>query len=782
MARMTEFFHRGNQDIARWRGLRAAWSMVSVAVVAAATSSLPAGEQVRTWGEGGTWAFQTGEKLEGGALDLRTLNESIAGEHGFVRLSKDGNSFVRADGEPIRFWGVAAHVNKKVSNEDLACHARFLARVGVNMVRVGGASSGLIPQEEDAKLTDVNEAFVRDVWRTVAAMKKQGIYTRIAPFWDHGSVKHIDPNWGIEGYKSGDTLNALLFFEPTLQRAYKAWMKHLLVRKNPYTGIPLKDDSALAIVQIVSEDSVFFWWIDKVHGGPRRELERRFAAFAAGLHGSVDKALAAWDGAEVKGDDLDAGRLGLYPLYNVLQWPGAGNRRRIRDQVAFLSKLERDFYAEMKRYLHQDLGAHQLIAASNFGPADDVRLGDLQRWDWSACDVIEQNQFVSTVHKGPQAFWRIDAGNFFVPHSAMRDGVTPAVRKHVVGRPFLVSSTNWVPPNPYTAEGPVMTAAYGAMNGLDGVLWFAAQAPAYHTQPYMTWWTIKGSHPMPRWSISHPAFLSQFPAASLMLRQGLVDPAGVVVHEARSVEEMVGRQAPLLTESLTYDPAEHIEEAPQAKRLLMEATDANAFLVGRVEAVYSREVGASRVEVEEISKSVDGHSRVVRTMHGQLSLDRSKGVLRIDAPQAQGVVGFLKAAGGDFRLRDASIRSDNEYASIVLVPLDGLPLRTSRKVLVQVGTRAFPTGWATRPATRKLKGQAVEGLEIVSTGKMPWRVENASATLSIANPVLRKATRLDEMGFAAEPVPVRLTNGRNELTLPPNALYVLWTATGDTAD
>ena len=343
MARFGRSSKQNSQNIVCLRVRRAPRSLMALAALTLVASGLPVRAEMRTWGTEGTWAFRPEDRLEGGALDLRARNEAVAGQRGYVRLSEDGNAFVRGDGKPIRFWGVAAHVNKKVSDADLARHARFLARVGVNMVRVGGASSGLIPQEKGAKLTDVNEAFVRDVWRTVGAMKSQGIYTRIAPFWDHGSVKHIDPNWGIEGYKSGDTLNALLFFEPTLQRAYKAWMKRLLVTKNPYTGIPLKDDPALAIVQIVSEDSVFFWWVDKVHGGPRRELERRFAAFAAALHGSTGKALAAWGGAKVEGDDPDAGRLGLYPLYNVLQWPGVGNRRRIREQVAFLSRLERDF-------------------------------------------------------------------------------------------------------------------------------------------------------------------------------------------------------------------------------------------------------------------------------------------------------------------------------------------------------------------------------------------------------------------------------------------------------
>ena len=48
------------------------------------------------------------DKLDPSAvLDLRYLNEKVAGEHGFIKLSADGNSFLRGDGQPIRFWAAS---------------------------------------------------------------------------------------------------------------------------------------------------------------------------------------------------------------------------------------------------------------------------------------------------------------------------------------------------------------------------------------------------------------------------------------------------------------------------------------------------------------------------------------------------------------------------------------------------------------------------------------------------------------------------------------------------
>lgn len=740
----------------------------------AAASADEVSVSVRPWMKEGTWAFTPGDRLEGGLLDLRTLNEGTAGESGLVRLSEDGNGFVLGDGRPVRFWGVAARVNEKVSDEDLARHARFLARMGVNMVRVGGASSGLIPQEEGSEITDVNEQFVKDVWRTVAAMKKEGIYTRVAPFWDHGSVKYINENWGIEGYSSGDRVNALLFFEPTLQKGYRAWMRKLLTEENPYTGIPLKDDPALAIVQIVSEDTLLFWWVNSIKGGPLRELQGLFGEFAAERYGSFDKAYEAWDGARAQGDAPEEGRLGLYNLHELIEWPPRKNRQRLNDQTEFLARLEREFYADMKRYLQDDLGARQIIGPSNFHAADDVRLNDVQRWAWTAGDVIELNDFFSGGIKGPQSFWRIQAGHRFVPRSATLHPELPPAKKQVVGRPFIVSSTNWVPPNPYATEGPILSAAYAAMNGLDGILWFAAQDATYDTDPYMSWWTIKGSHPMPRWSISEPGFMSQFPAAALIMRRGLVTPAETVIHEERTQEEMFERRPPLMAESAGYQPAEHAEEALPVKQDLMEKASPDAFLAGRVEVVYDGDPVESRVM--DLSDLVDEEAGEVWTTHGQLALNRKKGLLRIDAPAAQGVVGFLADAGGSFELSDVRIQTENDYGTIVAVSLDDEPLARSRRVLLQVGTIIRPTGWETRPADVTRKGQTQKGVEILSTGKMPWRVVKLDAKLTIANRALTTATRLDETGFADGEVPVKPTDDGVSLDLPADALYVVLSA------
>ena len=45
-------------------------------------------------------------------MDLRSMNEAVAGEHGYIAADKNGD-FVRGDGQPIRFWAVNTSVGRE---------------------------------------------------------------------------------------------------------------------------------------------------------------------------------------------------------------------------------------------------------------------------------------------------------------------------------------------------------------------------------------------------------------------------------------------------------------------------------------------------------------------------------------------------------------------------------------------------------------------------------------------------------------------------------------------
>jgi hypothetical protein len=77
---------------------------------------------------------------------------------------------------------------------------------------------------------------------------------------------------------------------------------------------------------------------------------------------------------------------------------------------------------------------------------------------------------------------------------------------------------------------------------------------------------------------------------------------------------------------------------------------------------------------------------------------------------------------GAIKMRDLTVQSGNEYATVLAVPMDNQPLKVSKRVLVQVGTIVRTTGWQRTCRVQSGDGkETLRGERIVNTGTMPWR-------------------------------------------------------------
>ncbi len=718
-----------------------------------------------------SWAFTPGEDefTDAALLDLRFLNEEQAGARGWVRASADGG-FVRGDGRPIRFWGTHGGARSGWSDKEARRNARWLAKLGVNLVRHGGTLRG---GEEGSEVTDINEKTLRQCWRTVAVMRREGIYTMLSPFWGYGGFGGPVPeSWGIEGYSGKSGLTPILIFYPKLQRGYKAWIRRLLTEENPHTGVPLVEDPALAFLEVHNESNLLFHWVKGIKGDPLRVLQSQFADWAAEKYGSIAEAMRAWDSTEVEGDAPAEGRLGLMNIWFMTsegkdQIP---NRQRGRDTLQFYVETERKFYEEMERYVREELGYRGLFSTSNFRSADQVLLDDLERWCKSAGDLICRNSYYGSNHRGENAGWRIDPGDLYAPRSAtVQPHRLPVLKKQVAGLPYILTETLWVPPQPYEAEGPLMVAAYMGLNGMDSALWAGPRAITWNPNPYHHWVTIDGGHPLRKFQCGFPGTMGNFPAAALIHRRGYVTPSEPVVHEERTLEGMLDLRPPMIADAADFDPNQYAEtyrENPE----IPGGVDPRAFLVGRVETVLQGEPRQSYAA--DLTPYIDADT--VRSATGELKVESDPGLFTLDAPKAQAVAGFLADAGGEFELSDCRISSSNRYAAVAVVSLDGLPVAESERVLVQVGTICRPTGWREEPATFEDKqDNTLDGRRILSTGRMPWRVTNADVRVSVSNLKLSRATRLDESGYPDGEVAVQRADRAASITFPPDALYVI---------
>jgi len=720
----------------------------------------------------GWWAFEPGtDSFTGEAmLDLRSLNEEVAGATGFIGKDAAGD-FVKGDGSPIRFWAMNTNVLRELpwkqrprweENEpSLEAHARFLAKHGVNMVR---CHSHINPAaEEGSQLTDVNEGEIDWIRRTVAAMKKEGIYTTISPYWAN-TMKSDDELWGTDW---NEQHHNLLFFDEKLQAAYKEWLRVLFAEENPHTGIPLAKDPAVGIIQLQNEDSLLFWTFNNLKGAPRERLQKQYGDWLAKKYGSIEKAFEAWGSQPGEKDDVDAGRVDFVNLFELTQ-PHDQPTPRLDDQTEFLTTTMYEFNAEIARYLREDLGCEQLINAGNWKTANNARLGDAERFSYTANDVLATNRYFGGVHQGERRGWAIVPDDVYTSESVVRgDGTSgfPLNLRQVDGFPMMITESSWVFPDEFGAEGPFLVSAYGSLTGFDVFYWFATGTEQW-THPQSANGFIPSQQ---KWIAATPDMLGMFPAAALAFRKNYIERGEPVLREHRSLDQLWQREEPKLVEGAGFDP--NRDEGDTAQAVDSSTINPLAYFAGPINVTFDSD--PSKTEVADLSKLISADGTTVTSNTGQLVLNTKEQFCTINAPKIQGVTAFF-GQKDSFEFDDVKVKSGNTFAAVSAASLDGEPLKSSGKILVQVGTRTRPSGWSTEPVEIELKeGGKVSGKKIVSYGGAPWLIEKADVQLEIANPDLTKATVLDPNGYPSGTIELEKSNEGVRFRFPEAALYVV---------
>ncbi|MFN3484215.1 MAG: hypothetical protein ACK44W_01845 [Planctomycetota bacterium] len=707
--------------------------------------------------EPGRWAFEPDPDPfdPKSALDLRPLNEKRAGQSGWVRRTPDGD-FALGNGRPARFWAVNARLPGNATLEDYRRLARFLAKRGVNLVRLALSLPSKAP---GSKVTDVDEGEIDHAHKVVAAMRDEGIYVLLVPYW--AVAVHAQASWGLPGHPSGP-LPGMLFWDETLQSGYKAWVRALMTRPNPYTGVPLAKDPAIAVFQIQNEDSLLFWTVSNIQGEEARRFGERFGRWLAKKYGSLDRARQAWPGAAAPGDDFSRGAAGVFHIWELTQDRTGAVAARLADQLQFWAETMHEFNRSIEQFFRQELGCAVLINAGNWKTADPVRLLDAERWSYTANEVIASNKYFTGIHVNPteghKVGYLVSPGDFFTDPSALKAPREFALNhKQASGLPLIITESTWVSPLGYQSEGPFLVAAYSSLTGVDAYFWFAIGRPGYDP-------TIE------KWQLANPAILGGFPAAALLFRQGYVRKGEPVVREVRRLEDLWQRQPPRISEDAAFDP--NRDAGSSGRRSEIEGgISPLAFLAGPVEVTYGGDPAATRVA--DLSAWIDERAGVVRSVTGELLWDYARGLCTLSAPKAAGATGFL-AKAGPLKLGPLTLRCENEYATILAVSLDDRDLASSSRILVQMTTRCRPYGWKESPAAfQDSEKRTHQGKRIDDIGSTPWNVEVLRASIELANPRIRRATVLDPNGMPAGTRPGESKAGIFALRLPEEALYVI---------
>jgi len=725
--------------------------------------------------ESNSWAFAAphDEFTDAAVLDLRFLNERESGENGFIRLSEDGNSFVRGDGKPERFWicGTDAY---GFEQDDMDRHARWLAKLGVNMVRLHVT---VCDNREGSKITDLDDKLIDGVYRFIKSAKDNGIYVVLSPYYAHFQAP---ASWNLPGGKV--RMEGLLFIDPDLQKAYEHWTRQLYTQTNPYTGLAIKDDPTVAILQVHNEDSLFFWTMQSLAEPYREVLSDHFSAWLVTKYGSTAEAWKTWgDGFkgqdafdDPNGDKSGKERIACLKIYDLTTDSEGAMALRQRDTAQFLAEFQHDFYGRMGKFLRDELGCRQMLNATNWRTANDTKLKALERYSYHALDIDAENEYVGSdyQHAGPNDGYRIDPGHYLVNESVLSKPFEMCTNfRQEIGHPFIVTETAWKNPNRYQSEGPFLAAAYQSLTGVDGVAWFSCQTPGYETDPLKPFWRIGDQLSTHKWNHCYPAMMAGFPANALLYRRGYLKEAEPVVIEQRSLKSLFNREAPRISDNEAYGDQRDLLDLKPNWQPRGDQINRAAFLVGPVMTKTGGDPNKSTAT--DLKKWFDPAAGRIESATGELVWDYRREVCSMKSPKAQGMTGFLKRAGGTFKLPDVTIESANDYATVNVVSLDDRPLSESESVLVQVVTANRLTGFKTNPTTITVgegdSAYTVEGEQIERIGVPPFRVANTQVVLTFKNSTLTDAIVLDINGYPVARTAVN--NGRIEL--PNNAVYVV---------
>jgi len=705
----------------------------------------------------GFWAFAPGQDpFKESPIDLRRLNDRTAGDRGF--LKRRGLDVVfEKEGKPVRFWGV--NVGQDVVQMDRASVdylARMLAKHGVNIVRVHAG----VWDRKAADPASIDTAYLDKLHYFEAAMKKQGIYTHLSFYfvlWFN-----VRPEFGLPGYEKLKNKRpfALLYFYPRMQQIYRSWARGLLTSKNPYTGLSFADDPAVAMVEINNEDNYFFWTFKPGETIPfecLQVLEKKFGDWAARKYGSLQKAFDAW-GYKNKRDDLATGRAGLLGAWfmtgqGLKQNPGT--RRRVADQVRFLTEDLRAFYEGMSRWFRQELGVKVPIIATNWRIADGALLGALDKYTNMACDVMDRHEYTGSWHATTRGY-TVSKGDCYADRCIMYRPA-PVRELQYDGHPSSVSEYSFPMINRYRSDAPFLAAVYGALQGTDFYFFFAVKGAGWLEQ-------------LTKWPLMTPVTLGQFPACALLYRRGDIEEAPTVIHQVLSLKKLYDLEGSGTAEPEGIDSLRAKEIPPGGKATGVEVSniDPLAYYVGRVVRSFGEERKAALLT--DLTPYIDRKAKVVRSLRGEAMWDWGKCYATVNVPRAQGATGMLGAAG-EIRLRDVTVKSGNDYGCVLVVSLTDEPLVASRKVLVQAMTDELTYGWKTKPITDPQHGK---GLELLDIGVPPLNVRNIAGTVTLRRPDAARltVTALDGNGYPMKrKVAVEAVGDGLTITLEPDVLY-----------
>ncbi|MCL5279083.1 MAG: hypothetical protein M1376_04155 [Planctomycetes bacterium] len=605
-------------------------------------------------------------------VDLSLFLEAPAGKDGHIAI-KDGH-FVTPDRKRFRIWGVnftgAACLP---SREDAPLVAAHLARFGINCVRfhfldANGPMSLFVRGRDDTRQLDPKQLDTLDYF--VGELKKRGIYTDL----NLNVGRTYRKGDGVRDYEYLGFAKVVNYFDDQVQMLHKEYAQQLLTHRNPYTGAEYRYEPAVAIVELVNENSIVeAWFSDRLLGKNTQKNPGTWtditAWYAEELTAKYNRWLKETLGAQALSELRQMAGVAEgqpIPRLTKAQFKDAP-AKRFHTEAIFYMHLEHDYFGGMYKYLKDDLGVTALIAGTS--DHNHYNTGYPLLASTSQCDIIDGHVYWQHPNyipdpKGKRQGFTI--GNTPMVDDPANSTVVQLSRTPIAGKPYTVSEINHPFPNEYACEGFGILAAYAAFQDWDGIFFYTFE----HKVPSQ--WTAKmPSHFEVR---PDPVKMMNIAAGAYLFLRGDVQPAKETIYRSYAPEEVCesirlpSSQRPFFTPG--FDPASALVHATRIRSL---------------------NVAQPPSAGEKITPEGGGATYTADT--GQLAWHRGQkrqGCVTIETDRSQALIGFIRQA--DKPLKNLAVTVENEFCSLILTSLDGKPIARADRLLLVATARAANTG------------------------------------------------------------------------------------------
>lgn len=636
----------------------------------------------------------------GALVDMSFLLDAPAGKDGPIRI-KDGH-LVKPDGERFRIWGVNVTGSACLpSQENAPAVAVHLARFGINCVRfhfLDASWSGnlFIEGRSDTRALDAGQLDRLD--RFVWELKKRGIYTNL----NLNVGRNFRKDDGVKDYEYLGLAKVVNYFDERIGELHREYARQLLTHRNPYTKTEYRHEPAVAIVELVNENSIVeAWFSDRLLGKNTRKRPGTWSDFTAWYAQELTRKYNEWlartqspERIEKLREQAGVEEGGAIPRLTRDQFRDAP-ALRFDTEAAFYIHLERAYFGGMYDYLKGELGVRALVVGTS--DHNHSRSGYPLLSSTSLCDVVDGHVYWQHPHYGtdPKTGRRtITIKNTPMVEDPLHSTVVQLARSAVADKPYTVSETNHPFPSEYACEGIPILAAYAALHDWDGVFLYTFE----HKAP--SEWDAR--IPAPFELRPDPVKMTNIAACACLFLRADVRRAGETILHSYSPEQV--------RESIRYPYSEGPIFTPSLDRA---APLRHALQI----AGFTKSTGSfAKISADSPIVSDTGE---LCWYHGEPRI----GLVTVDTERSQALIGYVKQA--DVSLSNLSADVENAFCSIMLTTLDGKPIPEAGQLLLVTTARAANSGmkwndkrtalldWGSAPTTiEPVRGQvALRGLK-----------------------------------------------------------------------